>query len=68
VGDDLAVLRDAVEKIVLDVSTAQVIVLPLVATGRGALEADHRYTDTAVLTAARGKSGGVLGGPRERDH
>jgi hypothetical protein len=57
VGDDLAVLRDAVEKIALDVSTAQVIVLPLVATGRGASEPDHRYRHTAVLTAGRGKRG-----------
>lgn len=61
VGDDLAVLQEAVEKIVLDVSTGQLLTLPLAVAGRGAQDADHRYKLTAELTAGltagRGKRG-----------
>jgi hypothetical protein len=57
------VLRDAVEKIVLDVSTAQVIVLPLAAADNSAPKADHRYTHTAVFTAGLLRPAVKVGGP-----
>jgi len=61
VGEDLAVLQAAIEKIVLDVSTGQVITLPLAVAAAGASEADPRYNLTAELTAGltagRGKGG-----------
>lgn len=53
IGDDLAPLRDAIERIKLDLSTGQVVVLPLVSVG-GASKVDQRYTDAAKLTASRG--------------
>jgi hypothetical protein len=60
VGNDLARLQEAVEKIVLDVSTGQILTLPLAVAGRGAPEADHRYKRTADLTA------GLTAGRRKR--
>jgi integrase len=61
VGDDLAVLQEAIEKIGLEVSADQVLAQPLAVGGGGAPHADHRYKLTAELTAGltagRGKRG-----------
>lgn len=51
IGDDLARLRDAIELNKLDLSTGEVVALPLAAVGG----APQRYSDTAVFTAGRGK-------------
>jgi hypothetical protein len=68
---DLERMRAAVETIALDLSTGQVVALPMKAVGApiAPLEADGRTAKlTAALTAARGNRRGVSSTiPRERD-
>ncbi len=60
IDDDLAPLLAAIRKIRLDLTTGKVVALPLALVANGGAEGDPRLmSDTAVLTATRGKAAAI---------